>query len=137
MVKQLSVMVENSSGSLYPVLRALADENIDIQALTIADTERYGILRIIVDQTEKAMDTLKRNGYVAKVTDIVCITMKDKAGAFSEILKLLEDNSVGLEYVYVLGRTGDGNVRILLRADDNENAENLLAANGYRLAGEE
>lgn len=129
-------MVENSSGALYPVLRVLAEENIDIQALTIADTERYGILRIIVDRTEKAVELLKRKGYIAKITDIICIAVKDKPGAFSEVLYFLEDNHVGLEYVYVLGRTGDGDIRILLRAADNDSTEKLLVASGYKLVDE-
>ena len=131
MVKQLSVMLENSSGSLYPVIRALADENIDIKALTIADTERYGILRIVVDNTGKAIDVLKRSGYVAKITDIICVILEDKPGAFAGVLDLLEKGQTGLEYVYVLGRTGDGNIRMLLRAADNVQTEKLLAGNGY------
>ena len=130
-------MLENSSGSLYPAIRVLADENINIMALTIADTDRYGILRIIVNQTQKAVEVLKRSGYVVKITEIICVAMKDRPGSFAKVLNLLEDNHAGLEYVYVLGKAGDGNIQMLLRATDNESTERLLEENGYTLLKEE
>ena len=99
-VKQISVFVENQAGLLSEVTTLLADNGINLRALSIADTSDFGILRIIVEDVEKAAQILQENGNTYTVTPVLAVKMDDKAGGLAKILKVLADAEIFLEYAY-------------------------------------
>lgn len=99
-LKQLSVFIENRIGSLDDVLDTLAKNNINIVALSLADTAEYGMLRVVVGDPEKAQAALKAARFSAKLTDVICIKVEHRAGSLSEILTKMSAADVGVEYMY-------------------------------------
>ena len=125
-VRQISVFVENKPNMLAPAMKLLKKSKINIRAMAIADTKDFGILRLIVNDTDKTVEILKEASYAVAVTDIVAISIPDTPGQLSRVLDILGDSGVNLEYLYAfIGRT-DKSVSFVLRVDDNENASNAL-----------
>jgi len=129
-IQQLSVFVQNIPGRLQEKLKALSDANIDIRAMSLADTKDFGILRLIVSDTEKACKVLSEES-VATITNVVAVRMDDKAGALYGILKVLADAGINLDYMYAFTATTAGGAYVVLRVDDNAQAEAALAAGGF------
>lgn len=132
-IKQLSVFVENKKGRLAEITRVLADNSIDIRALSIADTTDYGILRLIVDDPERANDALKAAGVTFKLTNVIGVAVSDAPGAFAKATQLLSDNGVIIEYAYAFITPVKGQAYIILRVDDNDRACAVLHENGIKL----
>ncbi|MCQ2468382.1 MAG: amino acid-binding protein [Ruminococcus sp.] len=125
-VRQISVFVENKPNMLAPAMKLLKKSKINIRAMAIADTKDFGILRLIVNDTDKTVEILREASYAVAVTDIVAISIPDTPGQLSRVLDVLGDSGVNLEYLYAfIGRT-DKSVSFVLRVDDNENASNAL-----------
>ncbi len=125
-VRQISVFVENKPNMLAPAMKLLKKSKINIRAMAIADTKDFGILRLIVNDTDKTVEILREASYAVAVTDIVAISIPDTPGQLSRVLDILGDSGVNLEYLYAfIGRT-DKSVSFVLRVDDNENASNAL-----------
>ena len=131
-IQQLSVFVENTPGSLAEITEVLAGENIDIRALSIADTSDFGILRLIVDRPEGARDALKGRGFTVSINDVIGIGVDDRPGGLSKALRLLGESGLVVEYLYAYVSRVDGLAYGILRMDDNAAAEKLLAENGFR-----
>lgn len=131
-IQQLSVFVENTPGSLAEITEVLAGENIDIRALSIADTSDFGILRPIVDRPEEARDALKGRGFTVSINDVIGIGVDDRPGGLSKALRLLGESGLVVEYLYAYVSRVDGLAYGILRMDDNAAAEKLLAENGFR-----
>ena len=130
-VKQVSVFLENKSGRLAEVTRILGSRNIDINALSIADTTEFGILRLIVNNPDTAVEALRENNFTVGITDVIAICVDNKPGGLSITLNYLEENNVGIEYMYsYLGNTGDGKAIIIIRVEDTQNTIDLLNNNG-------
>jgi len=130
-VKQVSVFLENKSGRLAEVTRILGNNNIDINALSIADTTEFGILRLIVNKPDKAVEALRKNNFSVDITEVIAICVDNKPGGLSVVLNHLEDNDIGIEYMYsYLGNTGDGKAIIMIRVEDTKNTINILKNNG-------
>jgi hypothetical protein len=133
-VKQISVFVENKPGRLESVIGVLSENQIDIRALSLADTMDFGILRLIVDQPDEASRRLKDAGFAVKQTDVVAIAISDRPGGLHEALTLLSGEGVGIEYLYAfVGTAGfdpHGKALTVLRTDDNEKAVEILSSNG-------
>ena len=133
-IKQISVFVENTKGALSKVTDILAKNNINIRALSIADTTDFGILRIIVDNPDKAKLVLKGMGVISKATDVVAVYIDDRSGGLAAVLNLVSDAGIGIEYMYAfLGRT-EGKALMVLKADDEVKLEKVLSENGIELA---
>lgn len=133
-IKQLSIFVENKHGRLEAIIDALGKNGVNISALSIADTTDFGILRLIVDDTEKAKKTLNDIGVIAKVTDVIAVYIDDRTGGLASVLKVVSDGGVSIEYMYAfLGRT-EGKALMVLKADDEAKAEKILTENGIKLA---
>ena len=131
LVKQVSVFLENKSGRLAEVSRVLGQENIDISALSIADTTEYGILRLIVNKPEEAVEALKNSGFSVGTTDVIAICVSDKPGGLAEALNHLEQNRIGIEYMYAfLGSNGLGKAIVILRVEDTSKAIEILKSTG-------
>ncbi len=133
-IKQLSIFVENKVGRLQSIINALGENDINISALSIADTTDFGILRIIVDNPDKAKLVLKGLGVISKTTDVVAVYIDDRSGGLAAVLNLVSDAGIGIEYMYAfLGRT-EGKALMVLKADDEVKLEKVLTENGIELA---
>lgn len=132
-VKQISVFVENKKGGLYEVTSVLNKASVDIRALSIADTTDYGILRLIVSDYKKALETLKAEGIIASVTDVLGIEVSDTPGGFSEAVKILCDADIAVEYAYAFITRHEGKACVIIRVEDNAKAANVLGKAGISL----
>ncbi len=129
-IKQVSIFVENKSGTMAEVLDILGKNNIDLCALSIADTADYGILRLIVSAPEKAVKLLKEHNLVVKLTNVIAVGIEDKPGSLSEILNTLKDNKIEIKYMYAfIGKTSHGALVILKTVDMEKTAEILKEHN--------
>ena len=133
MVKQLSVFLENSKGRLASMTRALGDAGIDLLALSIADTTSFGILRAIVDDTDKAVAVLKEAGYTVNTTEVLAVLVPDSPGGLASVLGLLNDAHVNVEYLYSFVRKSQGNALILFKVDRVSEAARALNEAGIRM----
>ena len=125
-IKQLSIFVENKAGRLQSIINGLSENNINIRALSIADTTDFGILRIIVDNTDKAKLVLKGMGVISKSTDVIAVYIDDRSGGLADILNIVADAGIGIEYMYAFMHRTEGKALMVLKADDEEKAEQVL-----------
>ena len=136
-IKQLSIFVENKPGRLHSIMDALSENGVDFSALSIADTTDFGILRIIVSDIDKAREVLREIGVISKVTNVIAVYIDHKIGGLAAVLDHISDAGIGIEYMYAfLGRT-EGKALMVLKADDEEMAAEVLSANGVKLASME
>ena len=125
-IKQLAVFVENKHGSLDEITKILANAGVDIRALSISETQDFGILRMIVSDLEAAKATLKENQCVYTVTDVVGVSVPDTPGAMAGVIRILSENSINLEYVYAFLGASHDSACVILRVADNALTEKLL-----------
>lgn len=137
-VEQISIFLENKSGRLAEVTKILADADINIRALSLADTSDFGILRLIVNNTEKAKTVLKEQGFTVGKNEVIAVEVPDRPGGLAGILDALRGKDVNVEYMYAfVERTGE-NAIIIFRFDEIEKAIDALQSAGVRiLKGEE
>lgn len=128
-VEQISIFIENKSGRLAEVTRILGEAEVNIRALSLADTSDFGILRLIVDQTDKAKETLKSEGFTVSKTEVVAVEVPDKPKGLFSILEILENGSVNVEYMYAFVERCGENAVIIFRFDDIESAIKVLLEN--------
>ena len=135
-VEQLSVFLENKPGELVGILGTLAGEGIDLRALSLADTENFGILRLIVDEPARALKILQDEGYVVELIDVIPVSVDDKPGALVSALRALADAGISVEYAYVFvapKMSGAGKAYAIICAGDNAKAVRALTDNGFDL----
>ncbi len=133
LVQQVSVFVENKKGRLAGVTDVLAKNNIDICAISIADTTNFGILRMIADKPELATEKLKEAGYTVSTTQVIAIEVADRPGGLNEILMILRDNDISIEYLYSFVRRPTENALILFRVEETERALEVLKQSGVKI----
>ena len=137
-VEQLAVFLENKSGRLAAITKILSDNGINIRALSVADTADFGILRIIVDQTDKAKQILKDAGFTVGLTDVVAVEVADKPGGLSGVLTVLTQVEINVEYMYAFVEKSGQNAVIIFRFDDVDTAIEVLQNAGIKiLSGDE
>lgn len=129
-IQQLSVFVENKSGRLAEIAQVLAMANIDIRAISVADTSDFGILRVIVDKPDSAVNAMREAGMTVALTDVIAVGINDKPGEFAKVLKILAENKLDVEYMYALSSRNDGKASVIIRVDNSVEAEKLLKNNG-------
>ena len=134
-LSQLSIFVENKPGSLNEIIGALGALEINIRALSLADTESFGILRLIVDHPEQAVEKL-RGRYSVKLNHVVGVRMEDRPGGLSVPLSVLANAGVSVEYAYAFIGKRDNDACVILRTDDHEKAEAALRAAGIAMVEE-
>jgi hypothetical protein len=134
-ITQLSVFLENKKGRLFEAARVLGEAGIDIKALTIAESEEFGVLRIVVDKPDTALEALKAKGFVASITDIVAVEVNDEPGGLAAVLKVFSDNDINLEYMYAFVEKAAENAIVVFRFDDPDKAIAVLKKNGIRVLG--
>jgi len=137
-VEQISIFLENKSGRLADVAGVLAAAGINIRALSLADTTDFGILRLIVNDTEKAKQVLKENAFTVGKTEVLAVEVSDKPGGLAAILNVMKDNGINVEYMYAFVQKSGGHAIIIFRFDELEKAIATLQKAGIRiLKGEE
>lgn len=138
-IKQISVFLENHLGALRELTSLLASAEIDIRELSVADTQNFGIIRMILrsEVMDRAMAVLKENGYTARVNHVVCAEIDDKAGGLCHLLTELEDAKISVEYMYSFRRTSAEKVLMVLRLSDQEKGVQLLQAAGFAVHSQE
>ena len=133
MIKQLSIFASNEPGQIVKVTDALSSEDIDIRAMSIADTQDFGILRLIVSDAEKGKEVLKSKNCVVSITEVAGIKIPDKPGALAKVLKLLADNDINIEYMYAFITISKEFAYVVIRVSDTAGAEKILTDNGIEL----
>lgn len=132
-IKQLTVFVENKQGALVAITDTLAQNNVNIRALSIAETNDFGILRLIVNDEATAEKTLTEQGYLIKVTDVVGVKIGDAPGKLTAALGVLDKAGINMEYLYAFMARTEKHAYVVLRVEDNEIAESALENAGFHL----
>lgn len=132
LIKQISVFVENQPGRMAAILEVLAMNNIDISALSIADTTDFGVLRMIVSDTELAKKVLTDAGVVVKTTEVIAASMEDKPGGLATILNIINDGKTTIEYMYAFVGRGKTGAMVVIKASHPEKAIELLEKEGIK-----
>ena len=132
-VKQVSVFVENETGKLAEITRVLAEANIDLKAMCIAESVDFGILRCIVEDPEAAVALLKSKGYAANVADVIAVELEDRPGGFADVLDVLTKEGVDIGYMYSTIHSKKGSAMIVLKVAEVGKVIDLLAANNIKL----
>ncbi|MBO8137103.1 MAG: ACT domain-containing protein [Desulfotomaculum sp.] len=132
-VKQISIFLENKTGRLARVTEVLGENNINIRALSIADTTDFGILRLIVDDPEKAVEVLRSAGFVVSTTEVLAVEVDDRPGALSKALRVLDENGINIEYLYAFVQKDPEKALVVFRVEKVEDAIKELTGNGITL----
>jgi hypothetical protein len=129
-IKQIAVFLENKKGRLAEVARTLSSAGINIRALSLAETTDFGILRLIVNDPDKAAAELKKSGFVAQVTDVIAVEVEDKPGGLARILDVFNKHDVNIEYMYAFVEKRVSNAIVIFKIDDHEKAHRVLKEAG-------
>ena len=135
-IKQLTVFVQNKKGTVVSVTEILANNNINLRALSIAETQDFGILRLIVNDETAAEKVLKENGYLIKVIDVVGVKIGDEPGELTAALGVLDRANVNVEYLYAFMARTEKHAYVVLRVEDNAVAEAVLTDAGFHMISE-
>ena len=133
MLKQISVFVENKQGALVEITQVLAQNEINIRALSIADTKDFGILRLIVTDTDKALSALNEAGLLVKATEVVGVKIGDAPGKLGAALDVLDKAHINMEYLYACMTRTEKHAYVVLRVEDNASCEKALEDAGFHL----
>ena len=136
-IKQLSIFLQNKMGSLSKPLEVLTVANVNIRAMCMADTSEFGILRLVVDDPIKGKEALEENNFLVKITDIIGVEMNDTPGGLTNVLDVIKDNLIDLEYLYAFSHDKEGKAILLLHADDIDNLISVLNKNNITIVSAE
>jgi hypothetical protein len=132
-VEQIAVFLENKSGRLAEITSIIAAESVNIRALSVADTADFGILRLIVDDVEKAKNILKSNGFTVGITNVLAVEVADQVGGLATVLKSIEQAGLNVEYMYAFVNKSSENAVLIFRFEDMDKAIDSLQKDGYKL----
>jgi len=132
-IKQLSVFIENREGRLAQITKILAQNNIDIRALSIAETTDYGILRLIVNDPDRAVEALRGAGITVSLTNVIGVAIDDRPGGFDAVIQTLAARSIDVQYLYAFVGRSENKAFVILRVEDNGAAINVLREGGIRV----
>lgn len=132
-IKQLTIFVQNNKGSIVSITDILSKNNVNLRALSIAETNDFGILRLIVNDNELATKILTENGYLIKTIDVVGVKIGDEPGKLSSALSVLDKENINVEYLYAFMARTEKHAYVVLRVEDNSVAEKALSDAGFKL----
>ena len=132
-VEQIAVFLENKSGRLAEITSIIAEEGVNIRALSVADTADFGILRLIVDNVEKAQNALKEKGFTVGRTNVLAVEVSDEVGGLAKVLRSIEKAGLNVEYMYAFVNKSGQNAVLIFRFEDMDKAIASLTAEGYTL----
>jgi hypothetical protein len=130
-IKQLTVFLENQTGRLAEVTRILKNQDINLQGFSTTEARDYGILRLIVSDTEKARQSLKDAGFTTHIAEAICVKVEDRPGELYKILEILANFKINIDYIYVIAGT-----RLVLSVEDIKKTEGILQQNGVKLCSD-
>lgn len=136
-VKQISIFLENKSGRLAEVTSILGDSGIDISALSLADTTNFGILRLIVNDPDKAEEVLRENGFTTSVTSVTAIGVKDEPGGLAAALGILKDAGIEIEYMYAFVSKKEDEALVILKTGNPDKTAEILSSGGISVLSAE
>lgn len=137
LVEQIAVFLENKSGRLAEITSILADNEINIRALSVADTADFGILRLIVDKVEKAKTVLRENGFTVGKTQVIAVEVEDRTGGLARVLQCIKNAGINVEYMYAfVNKTGE-NAVLIFRFEKMEQAIETLQKDGFTILSRE
>lgn len=136
-IRQLTVYSTNKKGALAETTEALASANIDMKSICVADTEDFGVFRIIANDTDKALDLLKKQGFSVCSIDVVAVQLANVPGELNHVLQMLNKEDINIEYMYsIINKNGDI-AYMAFRVTDNAATETILKNNGFKILSEE
>jgi len=133
-IKQISVFLENTTGRLSEVTKTLAGAQINLRAISIADTADFGILRLIVDKNDKAVETLNAAGFTTRQTDVVAVEIEDTPGSLARLMELFKDSQVNIEYLYASLEGQIGKAVVIFKLEDHAKGQKILNDNNIKMA---
>ncbi|MCU0651206.1 MAG: ACT domain-containing protein [Candidatus Omnitrophica bacterium] len=133
---QISIFLENKKGRLLDVCSLLGANKINIRALTVAESDNFGVLRLVVDKPQEATSLLKANKFVANLTEIVGVEVPDKPGGLADVLKILSKHNINVEYMYGFLEKSSNRALLVFRFDNTDTAIEVLKANKIRVVGQ-
>lgn len=135
-IRQLTVFVENKQGALVSITDTLSKNNINLRALSIAETQDFGMLRLIVNDAETAEKVLREDGYIIKVNDVVGVKIGDTPGKLSAALRVLDEKKINMDYLYAFMARTEKHAYVVIRVEDNDAAEKALEDAGFHIITE-
>jgi len=132
-ITQISVFLENRKGRLREVCALFGRNDVNIRGMTIAETESFGVLRIVVDKPEAAVALLKENNFVANITDVIAVEVTDKPGGLAAVLGVLSDNDVNIEYMYGFVEKCEQKALLIFRFENTAHAQDILVKHGIKI----
>jgi hypothetical protein len=133
-IQQISVFLENTTGRLSEVTKVLAQANINLRAISIADTADFGILRLLVDKTDKAVEALNSSGFTTRQTSVVAVEIEDVPGSLAKLMELFQKSQVNIEYLYASLEGKAGKAVVIFKLKDHDKGLKILQENGLTLA---
>jgi hypothetical protein len=136
-ITQISIFLENKKGRLFEVCSLLGKHSINIRALTIAESEGFGVMRVVVDKPQDAMKVLKENSLAAKLTDIIAVEVDDRPGGLANILRVFNENDINVEYMYGFVEKFSDKALMVFRVEETDKAASLLVKNNIKIVRED
>jgi len=137
LIKQISIFLENKQGRLAEVTRTLGENNIDIRALSLADTTDFGVLRLIVNKPDKARQILTENGFAVSINDVIAIEVEDKPGGLADVLAVLDRKGISIEYMYAFVNSKPNTAMVIFRVENPESALEILKSENVKIKSAE
>ena len=134
-IRQVSVFIENKVGRIMEITEALGESKINLRALSLADTSDFGVLRMIVDNVDKALSVLKDRGFIVKETEVVAVEVPDKPGGLARVLEILCIENINVEYMYAFFEQPKDKALLIFRFEDPGKAIDVLSGKGIQIAG--
>lgn len=132
-IQQLSIFIENKPGRLAEITEVLANAEVDIRAISVADTSDFGILRVIVDRPKEAVLVLREHGMTVSLTNVLAVGISDEKGTFAKVIRVLSNAGVDVEYIYAFVSRDQGKAYVIIRTDKSARAAEVLVENGVEL----
>ncbi len=132
-VEQISIFLENKAGRLAEVTAILKNAGVNIRALSLADTTDFGVLRLIVNNNQKAKESLKKEGFTVGTTDVICLIVEDNPGGLNNVLDPITAQGINVEYMYAFANPKGNNAIMIFRFDDLDKAISILNANSIKI----
>jgi hypothetical protein len=133
-IKQISVFLENTTGRLCEVTQTLAKAGINLRAISIADTADFGILRLIVDKTDEAVNSLTAAGFTTRQTTVAAVEIDDKPGSLAILMELFQKSGINIEYLYASLEGSQGKAVVIFKLEDHDKGFEILKKNGLTMA---
>ena len=131
-VIQISVFLENRAGQLSNITRVLSENGVDLRAINIAETQDYGVLRIIPADAQKASSVLLENGFIMAMTPVIAVAVPDRPGGLNSLLEALAEENIGIEYMYSVFSMNSGEALMVLQVGEAEKVSEILSTKGFR-----